>query len=135
MKLYLIATLFIINTSFCVNHNEPKEIELKFKLPQEELDLFKNKLNAGSINAIEMNETYLLGHDIHFIEQNGYKQMPSYLRLRKTNKGSFITLKKRNKEEVIEYETQLNDTHMMLNILNNLGYGTQKENIIRLKKS
>lgn len=117
-------------------HAEPLEIELKFKLPDQQAEQFKQSLALhASAQQVSMQETYFMGHELHPIQtKSGYKKMGQYLRLRETKKGSFITLKKRSEHEVIELETKIEDAKTMASILKVLGYGEQENQQVHLKK-
>jgi len=113
--------------------DEPLEIELKFKISEPLLQKFKQQLGNPS-QQVHMSEIYLLGKDIQPMYKDGYNKMPQYLRLRTTNKGSFVTLKKRTEQSVTEYETALEDMGMMDSIFKSLGYGATEQDRVRLEK-
>lgn len=121
-------------SSFQEKKDESLEIELKFKLPAQSSEVFKQLLGIPA-QQVHMSEVYLFGKDIQPTQkEDGYKKMPQYLRLRKTNKGSFVTLKQRTEQSVTEYETSLKDLAMMNNILQALGYGTTQQDRVHLEK-
>ncbi len=141
MKKYIFSLLVCSTSSFCMdlnepnNSNEPQEIELKFKILPGQSATLQKILEANEPTTVEMSETYFMGPScIPKIELDGYKKMSNYLRLRKTPKGSFITLKKRSAGAVIEHEVKIENTETMDAILQNLGYGTTSSEKIKLKK-
>jgi len=113
---------------------QPQEIELKFKLSSEQLQAFKQKVMTKASQPVTMDETYFMGPELQPAHIKGYKKMSQYLRLRQTNKGSFITLKKRTDNAVVEYETKIDDPKMMANILHTLGYGANESACVHLNK-
>lgn len=129
--IFLCLSLLAIATVYA---NEPHEIELKFKVPSEQSTQFKQLITSHTVAPVIMDELYVMGSEIQPTDIDGYKKMGQYLRIRKTPKGSFITLKKRANGTVVEYETKIEDSAMMRQILQTLGYGSSPEYCVHLIK-
>jgi len=134
MKCHYFLLLLCSMPMFAKVTDEPQEIELKFKLPSPSLGEFKQAVLPKTSAPVTMRETYFMGPELQPACKNGYKNMPHYLRLRETNKGSFLTLKKRSLDGVVEYETKIDAPAMMVSILHTLGYGTDESDVVRLNK-
>jgi len=134
MKYYFLFGTLCSTTFIAMASVEPQEIELKFKLSPQHSEKFKQSVAQKASQPITMRETYFMGPELQPTQTNGYKKMKQYLRLRQTNKGSFITLKKRSVNSLIEYETKIEDPIMMTRILQTLGYGTTETACVHFNK-
>lgn len=132
---YSFLFLTLCSTSFIATAPaEPQEIELKFKLSPQHSEKFKQNIAQKASQPVTMDETYFMGPELQPTHIKGYKKMSQYLRIRRTDKGCFITLKKRADNSVVEYETGIADPMMMTNILRTLGYGTDESDCVHLNK-
>lgn len=134
MNLYIMSLCMSLLTVFNFYAHESHEIELKFKLSYDQSAQFKQRITFQPVAPIIMDELYVMGSEIQPTDVNGYKKMGQYLRIRKTPKGSFITLKKRSNGTVVEYETKIEDSVKMFMILQTLGYGAKPEHCVHLIK-
>src|SRR5438105_2955625 len=109
----------------------PREIEIKFKITDEQLHhlqgwLQKNAEFKGQLHHVE----YYLNNPAQtffFQHPQGYKDASNYFRVRFTDKGDSVCLKcfDVNMEtgralNIGEYETEVADGKMMLELLRNL---------------
>lgn len=120
-----------------------KEIEIKFKLASEHLNRLRQWLgsNASYQGHVEQTEYYLNNPKQSFLTQreDGFRDIPeSYLRVRCTKQGDWVTFKKWHLDPTTgsrvyadEYEAALDSGSTMVGLLEQLGY-TEK---VVIKKS
>ena len=103
-----------------------KEVEIKIKIDTKEQEIFKNWLasNAKSCGVLKITDYYLNNPKSSFYSDSkeGYKEALNFLRVRITDKDSFITFKKRDVDKngktvcVNEVETSVDDGHRAIEI-------------------
>lgn len=109
-----------------------KEVEIKIKIDTKEQELFKKwlALNAKSYGILKITDYYLDNSKSSFYSDSkkGYKEALNFLRVRATDKGSFITFKKRDVDQdgetlcVNEVETGVADENKTIEIFKLLNF-------------
>ena len=117
-----------------------KEVEIKIKIDKIEQGVINNWLssNAKSLGVLQITDYYLNNPKSSFYSDSskGYKEALNFLRVRITDKNSFITFKKRNIDKngetlsVDEVETKIGDGNKTIEIFKQLNFS----DTIELKK-
>lgn len=121
-----------------------QEIEIKIQISSEQLELLRDWLkgNAEFIKSIHHEEFYLNNPVSSFMFQNeildNIWDADDYLRIRKTEKGSSMCLKKWHKDlekpgyhtHCDEYEFDISDSEKSLAMMENLGF-TERTEVIK----
>ncbi len=117
-----------------------KEVEIKIKVDLKQEESIKNWLanNAKFIGDFDITDYYLNNSEKTFYTDSGegYSDALSFLRVRATNRGHFVTFKKREIDKsgktlsVNEVETSVSDISKALQIFDNLGF----DEVIKIQK-
>lgn len=117
-----------------------KEVEIKIKIDKRDVDILNNWLNLNTkfLGVLKITDYYLNNPDSSFYSDSpkGYKEALNFLRIRITDKDSFITFKKRNIDKegetlsVNEVETKIGDGNKTIEIFKQLNFS----DTIELKK-
>lgn len=110
-----------------------KEIELKIKITDDQHKVLADWLTENAeFKGEEHHQEYYLNnpeHTFKYMHKNGYLDAKDYLRIRMTNKGNTINMKRweidpesNASKNIAEFESEIAEPQKLLNIFDALGY-------------